>query len=95
MDDYLFKKTNDSDCTQYALLYTKTKPHREQLFALHHTLVNSTYPAYPIDWAIIWILLEIGIFIMFILIGLIYFKRSTVEMNHEAGTWHLLNVNLF
>jgi len=66
VDDYLFKKTNDSDCTQYALLYTKTKPHH---------------------WAIMWILLEIGIFIMFILIGLIYFKRSTAEMNQEAAAF--------
>jgi len=26
-DDRLFKKTNDSDCTQYALMYPKTEPH--------------------------------------------------------------------
>ncbi|KAG8900093.1 hypothetical protein FRC01_010269 [Tulasnella sp. 417] len=26
-DDRLFKKTNDSDCTQYALLFPKTQPH--------------------------------------------------------------------
>ncbi|KAG9010652.1 hypothetical protein FRB94_010129 [Tulasnella sp. JGI-2019a] len=27
VDDRLFKKTNDSDCTQYSLLYPKTSPH--------------------------------------------------------------------
>ncbi|KAG8900226.1 hypothetical protein FRC01_010213 [Tulasnella sp. 417] len=26
-DDRLFKKTNDSDCTQYALMFPKTQPH--------------------------------------------------------------------
>ncbi|KAG8898858.1 hypothetical protein FRB99_007098 [Tulasnella sp. 403] len=63
-DDRLFKKTNDSDCTQYELMYPKTKAHH---------------------WAIGWIFFEIIIFVVFIIVGLIVFKRTPDEMASEAG----------
>jgi len=65
-DDRLFKKANDSDCTQFAILYPKTKPHQ---------------------WAIIWITLEILVFVMFTIVGLVVFKMTTVQMNAQAAAF--------
>jgi hypothetical protein len=52
IDDRYFKKANDSDCSQYTLLYPKTKPSREsfQSSCISHTSADVPFAARLIGW---------------------------------------------
>jgi len=66
IDDRFFKKSNDSDATQFSLLYPRVPAHY---------------------WALLWITFSIGMFITFILLGIMLFKRTPGDMYLEAAGW--------
>ncbi|KZT65627.1 hypothetical protein DAEQUDRAFT_768688 [Daedalea quercina L-15889] len=73
-DDKYFRKSNDSDATQFAMLYPRVPPHADVRRSFSY-----------VAWAVIWILFEIGVLIGFVFLGLVAFKRTSEQMYQEAA----------
>jgi len=65
-DDRFFHKSNDSDATQWSILYPSTSPHQ---------------------WALFWIVFQLGVLAAFSVLGIMVFKRSDAEMTAEAASF--------
>lgn len=72
-DDKYFRKTNDSDATQFARLFPQVQAH-----------ADPSRIAYAV-WAALWIIFEVGVLIGFVLLGIVAFKRTNAQMFAEAG----------
>jgi hypothetical protein len=71
-DDRFFKKLNDSDATQFSLLYPKVPAHCKSLVRAQ----SGTAHALQIDWATGWFVLSALVFIAMLLVGIAVFKVS-------------------
>ncbi|KAF7370721.1 hypothetical protein MSAN_00705300 [Mycena sanguinolenta] len=65
-DDRFFHKSNDSDATQWSILFPSTSPHQ---------------------WALFWIVFQLGVLASFCVLGIMVFKRSDAEMTAEAASF--------
>jgi hypothetical protein len=74
-DDRFFHKSNDSDATQFSLLYPRIGAHGKPSLNTCHPLFSLTLlsPEY-IVWATFWIIFELGILVAFSVIGITAFK---------------------
>jgi hypothetical protein len=80
-DDRFFRKANDSDATQFSLLYPRIPAHG----ACQPWVPCSDFSHALTVWALFWILFQTGALIGFILLGISQFKRSDEEMVYEAS----------
>lgn len=85
-----FRKSNNSDATQFALLFTRVPAHGKSP-AIHYQPpaqseqadVRRSFPYAA--WAALWIAFELGVLVGFMLLGIVAFKRTDAEMYQEAG----------
>lgn len=87
-DDKYFRKVNESDATQFALLYPAVPAHGTPTslqIALFMTVLNLLL-SFAV-WAILWILFEVGVLIGFLFLGIVSFKLTTAQMVAEACEW--------
>ncbi|EPT01312.1 hypothetical protein FOMPIDRAFT_1049021 [Fomitopsis schrenkii] len=73
-DDMYFRKSNDSDATQFARLFPRVPAHAD-------VRRSSPYAA----WAALWIAFELGVLVGFMLLGIVAFKRTDAQMYQEAA----------
>lgn len=79
-DDKFFKKRNDSDATQFSLLYPRIPAHGMRLLTILNGSLDST-----VAWATGWILFEILVLVGIIFLGITSFKLTSDQMRSEAG----------
>ena len=73
-DDRFFHKTNDSDATQFSILYPRVGPHG---MALACTLVPS-HSIYCVVWAALWIVFALAVLAGFVILGIWEFKVRVI-----------------
>ncbi|CCM00258.1 uncharacterized protein FIBRA_02288 [Fibroporia radiculosa] len=92
-DDKYFRKANDSDASQFAMLYPRVEAHCEwYLLCANFFTAQLKYGkatdknriAYAV-WAALWILFEIGVLIGFVFIGIVAFRLTDQEMYEQAA----------
>lgn len=91
-DDKYFRKSNDSDATQFAMLFPRVPAHgkppslaRQPPAQTEQADVRRSFPYAA--WAALWIAFELGVLVGFMLLGIVAFKRTDAQMYREAGGW--------
>ena len=89
-DDMYFRKSNDSDATQFAMLFPRVPAHgkspplpRQPPAQAEQADVRRSSPYAA--WAALWIAFELGVLVGFMLLGIVAFKRTDAQMYSEAG----------
>lgn len=85
-DDKYFRKGNDSDATQWEMLYPRIGAHSTSNPSAALTKRISEFCRFHLVWALLWIIFEIGILTGFVLLGLACFKLNAQQMYAQAGT---------
>lgn len=85
-DDKYFRKANDSDATQFALLYPQLGAHGGSIsyLSLHFPSHLIWFPSFAV-WALLWIMFEVAILTGFVLLGVACFKYDPEDMAAKAG----------
>lgn len=80
-DDRFFHKNNDSDTTQFEIMFPRIPQHGKS----EPTPVTLLLLTFFIVWATLWIMFSLIVLVGFALLGIFAFKRTTQEMYDEAG----------
>ena len=84
-DERFFRKTNDSDCTQFSQLYKAVPPHGALFSTFRGQRTGNSTSLRFLVWALFWITFQLAALGGFVLIGLASFKLTQDQMNAEAG----------
>ncbi len=87
-DDKYFRKANDSDATQFSILYPKMGAHSTSDLSLSPSPLLNAWFSSSVNcavWALLWIIFEVVVLTGFVLLGIACFKFDKDQMYAQAG----------